>query len=270
MNAGMDEIAIAAEHFLSQLATATQGQARSLSPTELEWAKQSGVLCPQHIQVVELAEIPKPTHGVLGLILENSGLLNSTTAGLTFGNLVFIRASSYSERLLRHEFRHVYQWNTFHSPRAYLKEYMEQVSICGYINAPFERDARNFEKSRSIQVTDSWLAGAGCAMHTGFFIEMRPVSEELDWPCVGQLPLAFAYLGSVLVDVKSRIAHTACVRPIEFHQDIKNTVLEKSEIRIPVSNFEFRLAAVLNGHSNYKYGVQYLHLPVWRRFQSTD
>lgn len=266
----MDEIAIAAEYFLSQLATATQGQARSLSPTELEWAKQSGVLYPQHIQLVELAEIPKPTQSVLGLMLETSGLLNSTTAGLTFGNLVFVRASSYSQRLLRHEFRHVYQWNTFDSPGEYLKEYVKQVSTCGYTNAPFERDARDFEKSCSIQVTTPWLAGVVCAMHTGFFIEMRPVSDQIDWPCVEQLPLAFAYLGSVLVDVKSRIAHTACVRPIEFHQDIKNRVLEKQEIRIPVSDFEFRLAAVLNGHSNYKNGVQYLDLPVLRRFQSTD
>jgi hypothetical protein len=48
-------------------------------------------------------------------------------------------------RLVSHECRHVYQYETHGSIAAFLPIYLLQIATVGYVNAPFEQDARAHE-----------------------------------------------------------------------------------------------------------------------------
>lgn len=66
--------------------------------------------------------------------------------GLTLGYAVFICAGySTKSQLLRHEFRHVYQYEAAGAISAFLPIYLRQIVQFGYQNAPLERDARAHE-----------------------------------------------------------------------------------------------------------------------------
>jgi hypothetical protein len=67
--------------------------------------------------------------------------------GLTLGYAVFI-CTGYNTnlRLLRHEFRHVHQYERAGSIAAFLPAYLGQIVQFGYHNAPLEQDARAHER----------------------------------------------------------------------------------------------------------------------------
>jgi hypothetical protein len=47
--------------------------------------------------------------------------------------------------LLSHECRHAYQYETYGSIAAFLPVYLDQIASVGYLDAPFEQDARTNE-----------------------------------------------------------------------------------------------------------------------------
>ena len=65
--------------------------------------------------------------------------------GLTLGYSIFIVRGHMSPRLLSHECRHVYQYETAGSISAFLPVYLQQIATVGYQSAPFEQDARAHE-----------------------------------------------------------------------------------------------------------------------------
>ena len=66
--------------------------------------------------------------------------------GLTLGHAVLVDARHQrSERLLRHEFRHVYQYEAAGGFGAFLTDYLAQIVEYGYFDAPLEVDARAHE-----------------------------------------------------------------------------------------------------------------------------
>ena len=65
--------------------------------------------------------------------------------GLTLGYSVFVCTGHVNPRLLRHEFRHVYQYEQAGSISAFLPVYLGQIVRIGYRDAPFEVDARAHE-----------------------------------------------------------------------------------------------------------------------------
>ncbi len=66
--------------------------------------------------------------------------------GLTLGDAVFICVGhEMNPRLLRHELRHVYQYEQAGSISAFLPLYLGQIVQFGYRNAPLEQDARAHE-----------------------------------------------------------------------------------------------------------------------------
>ncbi len=109
-------------------------------------ARAVGVRQPEHIRIVEAHALPFPADEELRFAATQAGLLGPDMTGLTLGYAVFVRAGHVSSRLLSHEFRHVYQYETAGSIAAFLPLYLEQIVVYGYEQAPFEVDARANER----------------------------------------------------------------------------------------------------------------------------
>lgn len=50
-------------------------------------------------------------------------------------------------RLLSHEYRHVHQYEAAGSIAAFLRRYLQQIAEVGYERAPYEIDARQWERA---------------------------------------------------------------------------------------------------------------------------
>ena len=64
---------------------------------------------------------------------------------VTLGYSILICHGHDTTCLLSHEFRHVYQYESAGSIRAFLLDYLQHIVQFGYNNAPFEVDARLHE-----------------------------------------------------------------------------------------------------------------------------
>lgn len=151
----MNEILNLAERYVADLQNQAKDKGRPLTNLEKTWALESGVQSPDLIRLIEVDWIEKPRERPLAQLLEVVGLLDSLTLGLTLDNLVLIKKGYYSERLLRHEFRHVHQWGQYPSKRSYIEEYLKQISTFGYQAAPFEVDARAYESPNIFRSSES-------------------------------------------------------------------------------------------------------------------
>lgn len=122
---------------------------RPLSELECAWALDSGVQHIEQVRVVELPEIPQPSNQQLAEMARKQRFLSSATVGITLDHLIIIKRGYWGERLMRHELRHVHQWEQAQSLHHYLTEYLTQIYTHGYDAAPFEKDARLYESHHS-------------------------------------------------------------------------------------------------------------------------
>jgi hypothetical protein len=127
-------------------ASAAQRQGSPLDETGIRLARAAGVRRPELVRVVEGADLPFPADAELSFAATQAGLLGPQTAGLTLGYAVFVLKGHASARLISHECRHVYQYETAGSIAAFLPLYLGQLVLFGYEKAPFEVDARAHER----------------------------------------------------------------------------------------------------------------------------
>lgn len=118
---------------------------RGLDTRELSIANQVGVAHPELIRISMVKQLPLPNDLQLQQAALATGLLGTSMAGLTLGYAIFICETHNTIRLLSHECRHVYQYEQSGSIAAFLPIYLQQIVNFGYMNAPFEIDARNHE-----------------------------------------------------------------------------------------------------------------------------
>lgn len=90
-------------------------------------------------------ETSPPDHPVLRQVANQLNFLGPDTIGLTLGYGVYLRKGYMDDRLLSHEFRHVRQYEIAGSIAAFIDEYIRQIFQYGYLNAPYEVDARAYE-----------------------------------------------------------------------------------------------------------------------------
>ncbi len=122
-----------------------QNEGTSLTPEQIEIAKQVGVTNTQKIKILEVAKIPIPENEKLSEAATQIGFLSEEMKGLTLGHSIYICNGHVSSRLLSHELRHVYQYEAFGSIPQFLVEYLKQIVLVGYENALLEQDARQHE-----------------------------------------------------------------------------------------------------------------------------
>ena len=126
-------------------AAATKG--RPLTPDEIALASKSGVQQPERIRIVETEQIKLPLVADIPEAAAMLGLDHAGPAGLTLGYAILARPEALSPRLIAHEARHVYQFETSEgSLERFLREYLRQIIHHGYLDAPWEIDARQFEQ----------------------------------------------------------------------------------------------------------------------------
>ena len=109
-------------------------------------AHLAGVEHPELIRVAEVTSIPIPDDPELRAATLAAGLLGPNTVGLTLGYGIYIRQGHASNRLVSHECRHVHQYEEAGSIAAFLPAYLAQILSVGYAAAPFEVDARAYER----------------------------------------------------------------------------------------------------------------------------
>jgi len=116
-----------------------------LNAIGVRMARSVGVERPELIRLLEVEEIPMPAGPMLREMTREIGVLSPRTIGIAVGRSILLKKGRMYERLLLHEFRHVYQFEAAGSLEAYLEKYLQQVAAFGYRNAPLEIDARKHE-----------------------------------------------------------------------------------------------------------------------------
>ncbi len=117
-----------------------------LKQASLQIARGVGVIKPENIRIGVVDDLPLPDDASLREAALQAGLLGPGMIGFALGYAVLIcRGYHANQRLLSHEFRHVYQYEAAGSIAAFLPVYLQQIVAFGYANAPFEADARAHE-----------------------------------------------------------------------------------------------------------------------------
>lgn len=118
-----------------------------LTPHQISLAIQVGVRQPERIRILTIEKIPSPNDETLSKIAEKLNFLGPSTLGITLGYCIYVRDGYVDDRLLSHEFRHVYQFEESGSIQVFIGEYLQQLIQYGYELSPFEIDAREHEVS---------------------------------------------------------------------------------------------------------------------------
>lgn len=119
---------------------------RPLTDSEADFARRVGVAHPEGIRVHVVEDFPRPHDPQLRAIADQMGFFSAGMIGLTLRYAVLIAdGHENSERLLRHEFRHVHQYEAAGSIENFLSAYFSQLIEVGYRDAPLEIDARAYE-----------------------------------------------------------------------------------------------------------------------------
>lgn len=118
---------------------------RPLSEEMVGVARRVGVVAPESVRILRVESLPQPGDPKLHSAAEETGLLGPGMIGLTLGYAIFIVANNETVRLVSHECRHVYQYESHGGISSFLPIYLGQIVRYGYLNAPFEVDARSYE-----------------------------------------------------------------------------------------------------------------------------
>ena len=108
-------------------------------------ARSVGVLDPEKIRVELVESLPLPDGQMVRDVTLQTGLLGPAMVGVTFGHGIYARTDYLTNRLLAHECRHVFQYESAGSIAAFLPAYLQEIVKFGYFESPFEADARQYE-----------------------------------------------------------------------------------------------------------------------------
>lgn len=117
-----------------------------LTDTGVQLAKAVGVSSPEKVRIRLVRELPLPDDPMLREVALQTGLLGPNMIGVTFEYGIYVCEGHLTNRLISHECRHVYQYESAGSIEAFLPTYLHQIATVGYSDAPFEIDARQHER----------------------------------------------------------------------------------------------------------------------------
>ena len=109
-------------------------------------AHSVGVQHPERIRLKIVTAISLPENDELRQAAIQAGLLGTGTIGLTLGYGIYLLEGRISQPLIRHECRHVHQYEEAGSLPAFLARYIREVLQFGYFDASLEKDAREHEE----------------------------------------------------------------------------------------------------------------------------
>jgi hypothetical protein len=94
------------------------------------------------VRVMVLNEIPLPSDPELRQLAAQSKLITPTTAGMTFGHGLVLKAGHFNRHLIAHELGHVLQYERFGGIESFLVAYIPEVVFPPYYpKGPLEQEA---------------------------------------------------------------------------------------------------------------------------------
>ena len=113
-----------------------------LSEKEIHDARAIGVQNPNHVRLLQVEAIPRPSQPQLKAACDAIDFLTPATRGLTLGYGIFIRSDCWGDRLLIvHELAHVAQYERLGGILPFLRRYLFECLTTGYSAAPLELEA---------------------------------------------------------------------------------------------------------------------------------
>lgn len=118
-------------------------QGVGLTETLMTDARRIGVASPERVRLMQVDEIPLPSHPQLRQAARETGLLGPDTAGLTLRYGIYIQSPFWGERdLIVHELVHVRQYEQFGGFTPFLRQYLWECITLGYAQARLEHEAQ--------------------------------------------------------------------------------------------------------------------------------
>jgi hypothetical protein len=101
-----------------------------------------GVMRPDRVRLLAVANIPAPEHPVLRATGQAMQLISPYTAGLTLRHGIYLRKDFADDRyLIAHELVHTAQYERLGGVAPFLRRYLHECLSVGYPNAPLEEEA---------------------------------------------------------------------------------------------------------------------------------
>ena len=121
-------------------------QGVELTSAQAAMARAVGVREPSKVRVHLVDALPAPRDPVLTTAAGRIGLMPQAADGMTLGHAVLIKRGAEGDmRLLRHELRHVAQYEQAGGIGPFLAAHIPALMRYGYRDSPYERDARAHE-----------------------------------------------------------------------------------------------------------------------------
>ena len=114
----------------------------SLTAKETGDAQSLGVRQLERVRLLQVREIPRPTHDLLRAACDGIDFLTPATRGLALGHGIFVRTDCGRDRsLIAHELVHTVQYERLGSIELFLRRYLIEVLTVGYPESPLEQEA---------------------------------------------------------------------------------------------------------------------------------
>lgn len=115
----------------------------ALTDSQLADAWSVGVLQPERVRLLQVAQIPTPADPKLAAAVAAAGFVSPVTAGLALRYGIFIRDNCWGQRhVLVHLLVHVMQYERLGGFNGFLRAYLFECFVPpGYPNGPMEREA---------------------------------------------------------------------------------------------------------------------------------
>ncbi len=119
-------------------------EGRPLVSVELDFAKRLKIETPGEVRVLEVERIPLPVPFPLVELAKKCGLPVFEPAGMALGIGIYILPGR--ENIIPHELVHVLQYQRLGGIHPFMRRYVTEMLVHGYLGAPLEIEAR--ERSR--------------------------------------------------------------------------------------------------------------------------
>jgi hypothetical protein len=140
------ELAPRAIAWAEQQSASVARSGAALTPSQAARARAVGVRHPERIRIAAVERFPLPQEAEVKAAALRIGLASPDIVGLTLGHSVMLRRGFENDpRLLRHEFRHVQQYESRGGIAPFLAQHLQDLARYGYEQSPFEVDARAHE-----------------------------------------------------------------------------------------------------------------------------
>lgn len=128
------------------LAERTLAEGQPLSPEWVAIAREVGVRNPDRVRIRRVEAIPLPEGMAVTAAAGRAGIQAERAGAMTLGHAILVVRGQEGDRaLLRHELRHVAQYEAAGGIGPFLAIHLPDLARFGYAEAPFERDARAHE-----------------------------------------------------------------------------------------------------------------------------